>query len=155
MMLKSLKNWPPCLFPSIILLLDHPKVSVLERSSCCDPLPEWGRSVISNFQFPPYLTHRTSRENQTDLTYSVSLIFPACSVSEMWWKLEIGNFHSSSFWRRIVPTARFNNWDKRFKNLRDNFLTKWPKMSKVHDCVKTSYATRQVFMLPHSEKVVT
>ncbi len=25
----------------------------------------------------------------------------------------IGNFHSSSFWERIVPTAPFNKWDKR------------------------------------------
>ena len=32
-----------------------------------DPLPEWGRSNISNRYWPPHLTHRTSRENQTDL----------------------------------------------------------------------------------------
>ena len=49
------KYWPRILGlrPSRQVLgsFTYTKVSVLERSSCCDTLPEWGRSIISNGNF--------------------------------------------------------------------------------------------------------
>ena len=77
------------------------KVSVLQRSSWRDPPPEWGTCKISNRHWLPDLTHRTS------------LIFPACSVSEMEESMSIWHFTSASFWQSVTTTAPFNNWDKR------------------------------------------
>ena len=44
----------------------HSLLSGIERSSWHDPLPEWGRCKMSNGHWLLHLTHRTSRENQTD-----------------------------------------------------------------------------------------
>ena len=62
----------------------------------------------SNFQwrFPLDFILRTSRENQTDWT---------CSVSEMWESMSIWHFTSASFWQSVTTTAPFNNWDKRLQ----------------------------------------
>ena len=88
-------------------------LSGIERSSWHDPLPEWGRSIISNGNFHQIWTiEQAGKIRLTELTHqwhgvsilcghmieskchwwvsSVSLIFPACSVSEIWWKFPLG-----------------------------------------------------------------
>ncbi len=55
------------------------------------------------WKFPPEFTHRTSRENQTDWTWS---------VDDIWWWISLEIFSSASLWQRVVPAARFNNWQK-------------------------------------------
>ncbi len=73
-------------------------LSGIERSSWLDSWPEWGRSKISPGNWPPHFIHS-----------SVSLIFPACSVSEMWESMSIWNVVSASFWQRVTTTAPFED----------------------------------------------
>ncbi len=73
------------------------KVSVFERSNWRDPLPEWGRTKIFHGNF-----HQNSPTDFPCLFYEWNLL-----------EISMENYTSASFWRRIVPTAPFNTWQKR------------------------------------------
>ncbi len=58
------------------------------------------------------LTEQAGKIRLIELThqwYSINLIAPAFSVSEMWWSMSIGHFTFASFWQRITTTAPFND----------------------------------------------
>ncbi len=90
-------------------------ISVSKRSSCCDTLPEWGRSIISNGNF--------QQISPTEQAGKIRLIFPAWSVDEIWWSLSMENFSSALFWQRVVPTAFFKDWYFRIQLVR--WAQKW------------------------------
>ena len=114
------------IFPFIVYSTLYSKVSVLERSSWRDPLPEWGRTKIFLGNWPPEFIHRPSRGNQTDWTHhqwyllSISVMskfnqsdFPCLFCGRILVEISMENFSSASFWQRVVPTAPFNTWQKR------------------------------------------
>ncbi len=129
------------LLGSIILRYDYTLLLGIERSSWRDPLPEWGRSIISNGN----LSHKTSRENQNDLNiideFSQSVWF---SLLVLWvrsgsqFPVEIVHLPHSGRGSQQLLLSRTDYFVLNFRSVRLsvqlwelNTRTHWQMMSKL------------------------
>ncbi len=114
-------------------------VSVIKRSSCCDTLPEWGRSKMSNGHWLPHLTHRTSRENQTDWTYS-PMIFTFYLMPTNSFK--VGSLKLSPFKEFVEIWKKVNIMNELVHSISFSLLVLWVRCRSQCPC--------DILVLPHS-----